>query len=74
MCRSAAPSWYLPVSSSCSTKPTAASVCRMPCTVPFGSPSSPESWTTPSRRLRPERRRRIAAARSIDWIRVANPD
>src|SRR6185295_7222719 len=68
MCSSAAPSWYLPVSLSCSTKPTSWSVRRMPWTVPFGSPSSPASSPTPSRRDRPDRSRRIAAARSIDWM------
>src|SRR5437773_2097709 len=41
MCSSAAPSWYLPVSSSCSTKPTCWSVRSRPWTVPCGSPSSP---------------------------------
>src|SRR4051795_1092460 len=68
MCSSAAPSWYLPDSSSCSTKPTSWSVRRMPWTVPLGSPSSPASSPTPSRRDRPDRSRRIAAARSIDWM------
>ena len=43
MCSSAAPSWYLPRSSSCSTNPTAASVRKIPCTVPFGRSSSPAS-------------------------------
>src|SRR5215218_1945998 len=68
MCSSAAPSWYLPDSASCSTKPTSCSVRRMPWTVPLGSPSSPASSPTPSRRDRPDRSRRIAAARSIDWM------
>src|SRR6266498_2730310 len=35
MCSSAAPSWYLPVSSSCSTKPTCCSVRKSPCTAPL---------------------------------------
>src|SRR3954470_13103632 len=68
MCSSAAPSWYLPVSASCSTKPTFCSVRRIPWTVPLGSPSPPASSPTPSRRDRPDRSRRIAAARSIDWM------
>src|SRR3954452_13031684 len=68
MWSSAAPSWYLPDSSSCSTNPTSWSVRRMPWTVPLGSPSSPASSPTPSRRDRPDRSRRIAAARSIDWM------
>src|ERR1044071_2468256 len=68
MCSSAAPSWYLPDSSSCSTKPTSWSVRRMPWTVPLGSPSSPASSPTPRRRDLPDRSRRIAAARSIDWM------
>src|SRR5215217_2316087 len=68
MCRSAAPSWYLPDSASCSTNPTSTSVRRIPCTVPLGRFSSPASSPTPSRRARPDRSRRIAAARSIDWM------
>ena len=68
MCSSAAPSWYWPPSASCSTNPTAASVRRIPCTVPFGRSSSPAICATPSRRLRPDSSRNIAAARSIDWI------
>src|SRR3954451_3998427 len=68
MCSSAAPSWYLPDSSSCSTKPTSRSVRRMPWTVPLGRPSSPASSPTPSRRDLPDRSRRIAAALSIDWM------
>src|SRR5918998_331562 len=67
MCSSAAPSWYLPDSASCSTKPTAVSVRRIPCTVPFGRSSSPASWTTPRPRW-PDSPRRIAAARSTGWI------
>ncbi len=66
--RSDAPSWYLPESQSCSTKPTVCSVRRIPWTVPFGSPISSASSTTPSRRERPDRSRRIVAARWIDWI------
>src|SRR5829696_1874465 len=68
MCSNAAPSWYLPDSASCSTKPTSCSVRRIPWTVPLGSPSSPASSPTPSRRDRPDKSRRIAAARSIDWM------
>ncbi len=68
MCSSAGPSWYLPESRSCSTNPTSRSVFRIPNTVPFGSPSSPASSATPSRRDRPDSSRRIAAARSIDWM------
>src|SRR3954470_9332187 len=68
MCSSAAPSWYLPDSSSCSTKPTSRSVRRMPWTVPLGRPSSPASSPTPSRRDLPDKSRRIAAALSIDWM------
>src|SRR3954466_2148677 len=68
MCSSAAPSWYLPDSASCSTKPTFWSVRRMPWTVPLGSPSSPASSPTPSPRAPPEGRGGVAAARSIDWM------
>src|SRR3954469_26050951 len=68
MCSSAAPSLYLPDSGSCSTKPTCCSVRRMPCTVVLGSSSAPASSTTPMRRDGPESTRRIAAARSIDWM------
>ena len=36
MCSSAAPSWYLPLSASCSTKPTRGERRRIPCTVRLG--------------------------------------
>jgi hypothetical protein len=37
----------------------------------LGRFSSPAICATPSRRSRPESRRRIAAARSIDWMVAA---
>ncbi len=69
-------------SSPCAAAPRRAGTCRCrrparrsrrcwsvrssPWTVPFASPSSPAMSTTPSRRVRPESSRRIAAARSMD--------
>src|SRR5450755_1579323 len=74
MCSSAAPSWYLPESGSCSTKPTWVSVRRIPCAVAFARSSSPAISTTPRRRDRPDSSLSTAAARSIDWIVFISAD
>ena len=67
-CSSPAPSWYLPESRSCSTKPCAWSVCSSPWTVGTASSSRWASSVTPRRRGPLASVLRMRAARSIDWI------